>query len=73
MESPRCLSDCQEGPNIAVNDNIIKGVQPISVVETVRAELKNPSCRADGIGSRSIDDLESVLDDMLPLDTETEK
>ncbi|MFZ3032070.1 MAG: NAD(P)H-dependent oxidoreductase subunit E [Candidatus Moraniibacteriota bacterium] len=73
IESPRCLSGCEDGPNIAVNDNIIKGVQPISVVETVRAELKNPSCKADGIGSRSIDDLESVLADILPLDTESEK
>lgn len=68
MKSPRCLSGCQEGPNIAVNDNIIKGVKPVSVVETVRAELKNPSCKADGIGSRSMDDLESVLDDILSLD-----
>lgn len=66
MPSPRCLSGCQEGPNIAVNDNIIKGVQLISVVETVRSELRNPSCKADGIGSRSIDDLDSVLNDILP-------
>ncbi len=66
MKSPGCLSGCQEGPNIAVNDNIIKGVKPVSVVETVRTELKNPSCKADGIGSRSIEDLDSVLDDLLP-------
>lgn len=65
MRSPRCLSSCKEGPNIAVNDNIVKGVRPISAVETVRAELRNPSCKADGIGSRSIDDLDSVLDDIL--------
>lgn len=66
-ESPRCLSGCEEGPNIAVNDNIIKGVRPISAVETVRAELRNPSCKADGIGSRSIDDLDTVLDDIVDL------
>ncbi len=65
IRSPRCLSGCQDGPNIAVNDNIIKGVQPVTVVETVRAELRNPSCKADGIGSRSIDELDSVLDDIL--------
>mgnify|MGYP003407570114 CR=1 FL=1 len=68
MKSPRCLSGCKEGSNIAVNDNIIKGVKPVSVVETVRAELKNPSCKADGIGSRSIDDLDSVLDDIISID-----
>lgn len=63
--SSRCLSGCKEGPNIVVNDNILRGVRPISVVETVRTELKNPSCKADGIGSRSIDDLDTVLDDIL--------
>lgn len=66
LQSGRCLSGCKEGPNIAVNDNIIKGVKPITVVELVRAELKNPSCKADGIGSRNIEELERVLDDMLP-------
>ncbi len=65
LRSSRCLSGCKTGPNIAVNDNIMRGVQPISVVETVRTELKNPSCKADGIGSRSIDDLDTVLNDIL--------
>jgi|GEM_PF-6685944 len=78
IESPRCLSGCQDGPNIAVNDNIIKGVSPISVVETVRKELKNPSCKADGIGSRSIKELDTILEDLLSspmpsLDKEKEK
>ncbi len=68
MESHRCLSGCKNGPNIAVNDNIMRGVQPITVVETVRSELKNPSCKADGIGSRSINDLDTVLDDILGVD-----
>lgn len=68
IESPRCLSGCNNGPNIAVNDNIMRNIQPITAVETVRAELRNPSCKADGIGSRSIDDLDSVLDDVFSLD-----
>ncbi len=72
IKSPRCLSGCKNGPNIAVNDNIIKGVKPISVVETVRSELQNPSCKADGIGSRGIDELNTVLDDILLL-TKNEK
>ena len=69
MPASRCLSGCGMGPNIAVNDNIIRGVAPISVVEKVRSELDNPSCKADGIGSRSIDDLDSVLDDIDLLDS----
>lgn len=64
MRSPRCLSGCKNGPNIAVNDNIMRNIQPITAVETVRAELCNPSCKADGIGSRDIEDLDNVLDDI---------
>lgn len=67
MKSPRCLSGCKNGPNIAVNDNIIKEVKPISAVEMVRSELQNPSCKADGIGSRTIDDLDMVLDEIIDI------
>ncbi len=70
MRSPRCLSGCKNGPNIAVNDNIMRSMQPITAVETVRAELRNPSCKADGIGSRSIDDLDDVLENILPMSNE---
>jgi NADH:ubiquinone oxidoreductase subunit E len=57
-----CFSYCEEGPNIALNDNILKGVRPFTAVEQVRAELNNPSCKADGLGSRSLDELDDVLD-----------
>jgi len=73
IASPRCLSGCKNGPNIAVNDNIVRNMQPITAVETVRAELRNPSCKADGIGSRSIDDLDTVLDDVFSLDRSDKK
>lgn len=70
MRSPRCLSGCKNGPNIAVNDNIMRGMKPITAVETVRAELHNPSCKADGIGSRSLKDLDDVLEKILPTGSE---
>jgi NADH:ubiquinone oxidoreductase subunit E len=57
-----CFSFCEEGPNIALNDNILRGVRPFTAVEQVRAELENPTCKADGLGSRSLDDLDDVLD-----------
>lgn len=57
-----CFSFCEEGPNIALNDNILRGVRPFTAVEQVRAELNNPSCKADGLGSRPLDDLDDVLD-----------
>lgn len=62
-----CFGYCKEGPNIALNDNIVKGVRPFLAVEQVRAELDNPSCKADGLGAKSIDDLDSVLDDITRL------
>ncbi len=63
----RCLGYCSEGPNIAINDNIVKGVKPFLAVETVRQELRDPSCKADGLGSKSLDALDYVLDDITKL------
>lgn len=62
-----CLGYCSEGPNIAINDNIVKGIKPFLAIEQVRAELRDPSCKADGLGSKSIDDLDAVLDDVTRL------
>ncbi len=59
-----CFGFCTDGPNIAINDNIVKGIRPFTVVELVRRELDNPSCKADGLGSKSIDELDSILDDI---------
>lgn len=59
-----CLGFCKDGPNIAINDNIVKGVRPFTAVELVRAELDNPSCKADGLGSKSIDTLDDVLENI---------
>lgn len=62
-----CLGFCEEGPNIAINDNIVKNVKPFLAVETVRQELRDPSCKADGLGSKKISELDSVLDDITNL------
>ena len=59
-----CFNFCKEGPNIAINDNIVKGVKPFLEVERVRQELRDPSCRADGLGSKSLDALDEVLEDI---------
>lgn len=57
----RCLGFCKLGPNIAINDNIVKSVKPFSAIETVRRELRDPSCKADGLGNKSLDELDTVL------------
>jgi hypothetical protein len=53
---------CALGPNIALNDNIVNGIKPFSAVEQVRIELADPSCKADGLGSRPIGELDAFLD-----------
>ncbi|MGK2848888.1 MAG: (2Fe-2S) ferredoxin domain-containing protein [Minisyncoccota bacterium] len=60
----RCFGFCAEGPNIAINDNIVKGIKPFLAVETARQELHDPSCKADGLGHKTLEDLDAVLDDM---------
>ncbi len=62
-----CFGFCKLGPNIAINDNIVKGVKPFLAVETVRQELADPSCKADGLGNKSLDDLDEVLDSLMKL------
>lgn len=59
-----CMNFCEEGPLIALNDNIVKGVKPFLAVETVQQELSDPSCKADGLGSKKIDRLDELLDEM---------
>lgn len=57
-----CFNRCEDGPNIVINDNIVRNVKPFLAVETVRRELADPSCKADGLGSKTIDELDTVLD-----------
>lgn len=64
LKTDECMDMCALGPNIALNDNIVTGIKPFSAVEQVRAELSDPSCKADGLGSRPIGELDSFLDDI---------
>lgn len=59
-----CMSMCALGPNIALNDNIVYGVKPFSAVEQVKAELKDPSCKADGLGNKPIENLDDFLENI---------
>ncbi len=59
-----CMSMCALGPNIALNDNIVYGVKPFSAVEQVKQELSDPSCKADGLGSKPIEGLDDFLEDI---------
>jgi NADH:ubiquinone oxidoreductase subunit E len=64
LTTDECMSMCALGPNIALNDNIVTGVKPFSAVERVQAELADPSCKADGLGSKPIETLDQFLEDI---------
>lgn len=64
LQMDDCFNFCKEGPNIAINDNIVTGVKPFTAVEQVRQELRDPSCKADGLGSRPIEELDDVLESL---------
>lgn len=59
-----CMSMCALGPNIALNDNIVYGIKPFSAVEQVKNELKDPSCKADGLGNKPIEGLDDFLENI---------
>ena len=67
LSMPVCFGFCEDGPNIAINDNIVKGIKPFTAVEQVRLALEDTSCKADGMGSKSLDELDGVLEDITKL------
>ncbi len=64
LKQDNCLGACERGPNLSLNDNLVTDVTPFLAVELIREKLLDPSCRADGLGSQSIEKLDALLDDM---------
>ena len=62
VASPDCFRFCKQGVNVAVNGNILHGVRPGDANRRVESELQHPTRKIDGLGQRSIDDLDDVLD-----------
>jgi NADH:ubiquinone oxidoreductase subunit E len=61
-----CFRLCKIGPNVAVNGNVLHHMRENNAVLRVRSELRSPSIKRDGIGARSLDDLDDVLDHLAP-------
>jgi NADH:ubiquinone oxidoreductase subunit E len=59
-----CMGYCGMGPNVAINGNILHHMHQDDVTRRVEEEIARPSPRLHGLGSRTIDDLDSVLDDL---------
>lgn len=65
--TPDCFHFCKKGPNVAVDGNVLHFVRPGEALRRVRSEIDRPSPRRDVLGSRPIDELDDVLDDLTRL------
>ena len=63
--TPDCFRFCKQGPNVAVNGNVLHDMRPSDAVRRVKKEIAYPSRKLNGAGTRSIDDLDDVLDNLL--------
>ena len=63
--TPDCFRFCKQGPNVAVNGNVLHDIRPSDAERRVNKEIAYPSRRLDGAGTRSLDDLDDVLDNLL--------
>lgn len=65
-KTPDCFRFCEIGPNVAVNGNVLHRINEGDVVRRVRKEIEHPSRKLDGVGEKSLDELDSVLDSLFP-------
>jgi len=61
-KTDQCMGYCGMGPNVAVNGNILHHMRPDEAKRRVEEELLHPSPKIHGLGSKKIDDLDSILD-----------
>lgn len=66
-EYPHCFDACDDGPNVAVNGELLHHVSLETATAMVRQTLDRPSLKSDGQGIRPIAELDSVLDDLTRL------
>lgn len=59
-----CFRFCKSGPNVAVNGSILHGMHPSDAVSRVKREIVKPSRKVEGAGTKSIDELDDVLDSL---------
>lgn len=57
-----CMGYCGLGPNVAVDGNILHHMHPRDGASRVNREIDNPSPKEHGLGSKTLDELDSFLD-----------
>lgn len=60
-KSGDCFRYCKQGPNVAVDGQVLHFMKPDNAAGRVRNELAHPSVKKDAIGTRSIDELDDFL------------
>lgn len=65
-ETDDCFRFCKEGPNVAVDGAVLHGVRPSDAASRVRSEVRSPSKKLDAVGTRPLDELDALLDDLTP-------
>jgi hypothetical protein len=59
-----CFRFCKSGPNVSVNGTVLQGMHLNDATSRVKQEIVKPSRKIEGIGTKSIDELDDVLDDL---------
>lgn len=59
-----CFRFCKSGPNVSVNGTILQGMHLSDATSRVKREILKPSRKVEGAGTKSIDELDDVLDSL---------
>lgn len=57
-----CFRFCKSGPNVSVNGTILQGVHLADATTRIKREIIKPSRKVEGAGTKSIDELDDVLE-----------
>ena len=60
--SEDCFRFCKSGPNVSVDGTVLHDMRPATASSRVKREIEHPSRKVDTMGSKSIDELDDVLD-----------
>ena len=57
-----CFRFCKSGPNVSVNGTILQGIRLTDATTRINREIIKPSRKVEGAGTKSIDELDDVLE-----------
>lgn len=64
IKTPDCFRFCKSGPNVSVDGTILHEMHLSNAVSRVKREIEKPSRKVEGAGTKSIDELDDVLDSL---------